>query len=151
MTCGHHDEDTLALRKLEDLLPRKSTRPTVAIYQLEEHQSRLGRDCLCLPIGKTLVTTWARLLVSLGKTQATIRFLSSTGFGRCYATSWCRYQLMHPGFPTQLLATETQSLPSSFGPHGITFGLGYDYTPLSSSYKKISTLVLDSIRSLIAA
>ena len=31
------------------------------VYQLEGHMSRLGRDCLCLPIGRTRVTTWAGL------------------------------------------------------------------------------------------
>ena len=47
------------------------------------------------------------------------------------ATSQYRYQLMHLGFSTRLSATETQSLPSSFGPRGTTFRLGYSYTPLS--------------------
>ena len=42
----HHDEGTLALRKLVDLLPGKSTRPVVTTYRLKGHQSRLGRDCL---------------------------------------------------------------------------------------------------------
>ena len=40
---------------------------------------------------------------------------------------------MHPGFPTRLSAIETQSSPSSFGPCGTTFRLGYSYTPLSST------------------
>ena len=47
---------TLALKKLEDLLPRKSTRFVVAIYQLEGHQSRFGCNYLCLPIGRTQTT-----------------------------------------------------------------------------------------------
>ena len=134
----HHDEDTFALRKLKDLLLGKSTRPIVATYQLEEHRSRLGRDCLCLPIRRTRVTTWARLHMSLGRTQATIRFLSLTDFGKCYATSRCRYRLMHLSFPTQLSATETQSSPPSFGPCSTTFRLGCDYTPLSSSYSRFN-------------
>ena len=37
LTCRHHDERTLVLRKLEDLLPRKSTRPAIATYWLEGH------------------------------------------------------------------------------------------------------------------
>ena len=94
LTSRHHDEDTLALRKLEDLLLRKNTGPTVAtyqleghqlsfnphchwpaytshdsggiayVYQLEGHESQLGRDCLCLLIGRPQVTTWARLPMS---------------------------------------------------------------------------------------
>ena len=47
LTCRHHDKGTLALRKLEDLLPRKNSRPAVATYRLKGHESRLGQDCLC--------------------------------------------------------------------------------------------------------
>ena len=36
----------------------------VYIYWLEGHESRLGRDCLCLPIGRTQVMTWAGLPMS---------------------------------------------------------------------------------------
>ena len=113
------------------------------VYRLEGHMSRLGRDCLCLPIGRTRVTTWVGLpilthwkgtsydsiLVIIGRltkmihqlrfdsrhrrlaykddTPVTIRSLSSsTSFRRCYATSWCRYRLMHPGFSTRSSATQ---------------------------------------------
>ena len=34
------------------------------VYRLEGHKSRLGRDCLCLPIGRTGVTTWMGLPMS---------------------------------------------------------------------------------------
>ena len=95
--------------------------------------------------------------VLLPRRQATtIQSSSSTGFGRCYATSRCRYRLMHPSFPTRLI--ETQSSPSSPGPPGTNLELG-DYTPLSSTavaahtspMKKILALVLDSIRNLMTA
>ena len=54
-------------------------------------------------------------------TPVTIRSSSSsTSFRRCYATSWCRYRLMHPGFPIRLSATKTQSPPPSSGSFGTT-------------------------------
>ena len=69
--------------------------------------------------------------VLLPRRQATtIQSLSLTGFGRCYAISWCRYWLMHPGSPTRLSEIEAQSSPSS-GARDTTFRLGYGYTPLS--------------------
>ena len=46
--------------------------------------------------------------ISARRALATIQSLSSsTGLSTCYATSRCRYQLMHLGFPTR--STETQS------------------------------------------
>ena len=70
LTSRHHDEGTLTLRKYKDLLSGKNTRPTVAtntclpittwagllISTHEGYKSRLGRDCLCLLIGRTRVT-----------------------------------------------------------------------------------------------
>ena len=42
---------------------------------------------------------WPFLCCCLGVKQTTIRSSSSlTGLKRCYATSWCRYRLIHPGF-----------------------------------------------------
>ena len=72
------DEGNLALRKLEDSLPGKSTRPTVTTdtYQLEGHQLRLDPchrrgliDGFCdglsnIPIGRTRVTTRVGLPMS---------------------------------------------------------------------------------------
>ena len=96
----------------------------------------------------------------LPRHQATmIQSSSSTGFGRCYATSRCRYRLMHPGFPTRLSATKTHSSSPSSGARGTTFRLGCGYTPSSftavAAYtahtKKISALVPDSMRNLMTA
>ena len=79
----YHDEDTLALRRLENSLPGKNTRPAVAPDTCPSLKG-LGRDCLYLPIGRT---------------QATIWFSSSLiGLRKWYTTSWCRQQLMHPGW-----------------------------------------------------
>ena len=41
----NHDKSNLVLRKLKELLPRKSTRPAVATYRLERRQLRFGPYC----------------------------------------------------------------------------------------------------------
>ena len=106
------------------------------------HESWLRRNCLCLPIERI---------------RSTIQSSSLTGFERCYTISRYRIRLMYPGFSTRLWATETQSLPSNFGPRGTIFRRGYSYTPLSSTVvtahvsptKNTSAPVPDSIRNLM--
>ena len=94
-------------------------------YQLERHESRLGRDCLCLLIGQSLLV-WKRAIIR--------SFLLLA-----YTISQCRYQSMHLAsriFFTPLnsmLATETQFSP----PAGNTFKLDYGYH-LRTSYKVIN-------------
>ena len=119
LTSRHHDEGTSASRKLEDSLPGKSTRPAVAIYQLEGHQSRFGCNYLCLPIGRT---------------RATIRSLSTSA----YRMSRCK-EVDAPEQPEIISdiviryhnlpdsATETQSSPLSFDSFGTTSKFDCDY------------------------
>ena len=82
------------------------------VYQLERHESRLKRDCLCLLIDQ-LWLAWKR---------ATIWSFSLSA----YTISLCRYQSMHLGLQesisplTQSLATKTQSPPLSSGSPDIT-------------------------------
>ena len=57
MVAGRRLRELCITKKRNDLLPRKGTRPEVATYQyLPIDQSQLGRNCLCLPIGRTQVT-----------------------------------------------------------------------------------------------
>ena len=74
-----------------------------------------------------------------GVKQTTILSLSSTGLRRCYATSRCRYRLMHPGFPTRLSATETQSSPPSSGSPGTTFAVTTRASSTRTSNKNLMT------------
>ena len=87
MLREHHDKGTLALRKFEDFLPENSTRSAIATdaYLAGKtpattqsssslaglHQSQLGSDCLCLPIGLGRDC----LCLSVGKAPATIQSL----------------------------------------------------------------------------
>ena len=69
----------------------------VYVYQLEEYKSQLGRDWLCLPIGRT---------------QATILFSwLSTGLRWWYIPSRRRW-LMYPGFP-DLIVSDWDSVLNS--------------------------------------
>ena len=45
------------------------------IYQLKKHESQLGRNCLCLLIRKTQVTTWAGLPMFTNWQGHKLRFL----------------------------------------------------------------------------
>ena len=67
--------------------------------------------------------SYSQYVLIIGKSPVTIQSLSLTGLRRYYATSRCRYQLMHPGSPTWLSEIETQSSPSS-GARDTTFRLG---------------------------
>ena len=75
----HHDEGTPASRKLENSSPKNAMKTCnryqylstshdsggiAYVHRLEGHKSRLGQDCLFLPIGRKRVTTWARLPMS---------------------------------------------------------------------------------------
>ena len=113
----HHDEGAPTLRRLENLLPGNAIKTCNCYrclfqagrtYQLERHELRLGRDCLCLTIDQT----W------LVREQATIQSFSSSA----YKISKCRYQSIHLNVrgslfpPTQSSTTKTQSSPLSPGP-----------------------------------
>ena len=81
-------------------------------YPLEGHQLRFdSRHRRSAYEDDTPVTIWSSS--------------STTSFRRCYATSRCRYRLMHPSFPTR--STETQSSPPSSGARVTTFELDYGY------------------------
>ena len=102
LTSRHHDEGTLALRKLEDSLPGKSTRPAVTTYRLEEHELRFasssstgqfsGRNYWWILGGIAYVYQLEKhksrlrqdgLFLPIGKTQAPIWFsLLSTALQR---------------------------------------------------------------------
>ena len=107
------------------------------VYRLISHDSSKDNFRRCNSIIRSprlsnrgsVVTSkfWSSLYCCLDVKQTTIRCSSSTGLSTCYATSRCRYQLMHPGFQTRLLATGTQSSPPSPGPPGTTFELDCGY------------------------
>ena len=102
VTSRYHNKNTLPSRWLENSLPRNT------------------------------METWSyfRYLLIVGRAPVTIRFLSSlVGLQKWYITNLCKYQLMHPSFPTWLSATETQSLPPSSSARGTTFKLDCDYHP----------------------
>ena len=94
----YHDEGILASIQLKNLLPGNPSETYSYRYRLEGHKLQLGRDCLCLPI-KRIQTTIQSLL-------------SSTSFKRCYATSRCRYQLMHLVFPDPIVSNLDSILTS---------------------------------------
>ena len=69
------------------------------------------------------------LYCCLAVKKTTSGFSLTTGFERCYATSRCRYRLMHPGSPIRLATTKTYSLPPSSGSSGTTFEFNCGYRP----------------------
>ena len=102
---------TFALRKLNNLLPRKDTRPRVVTYQYlptdwKDTSHNLGGISY---VYQLTIHNLGGIAYVIRRIQVTIWSLLLTGLRRWYTTSRCRYQLMYPSFPTRSLATETQS------------------------------------------
>ena len=65
LNSRHHDKGTLASIQLKNSLPENLRETCNRRYQyLLIDQSRLGRDCLCLSIRRTQVTTWVEFPMS---------------------------------------------------------------------------------------
>ena len=134
--CKTH---VIPLRNFGDALRTKMSKPKIRPEMFDDWEDVEGIIKACLTLLKSSELSWlvtlvsrklenllpgntmktcssSRYLLIVGRAPVTIRSSSSsTSFRRCYATSRCRYRLMHPGFPTRSSATETQSSPPSSG------------------------------------
>ena len=85
------------------------------VYQLEDHELRFD-PCHHRP-ADLLGGFIDRFCdgISVGEAPTTIRSSSSsTGLRSCYATSRCRYRLIHPGFPDSIVSDLNSVFTSKF-------------------------------------
>ena len=110
-----------------DCTSRLSRHVKVLVFSMLRPRHQANYDSIRLIVNRLVVQIgFCDRFICWEKTQVTIQSLSSlTDLSICYATSRCRYRLMHLGFSTQ--STETQSwLPSPSLP-GTTFELNCSY------------------------